>query len=432
MTATESPPLAQIRLLAGARATPGRSRLDTHLEIHGPLPSGLHDRRWPDRFTETVERSGLLGRGGAAFPTARKMATVRAMRRRPIVVANLMESEPASSKDRVLASAVPHLVLDGAEVLARAIDAVGVRVCVPAEFVESGLSVELALEERRAAGLAATPTNLERPPNHYVGSEESALVRWLDGGESRPVFRASRPAVPRLGGRPALVQNAETLAHLGLIARHGDAWFRSVGRPDAPGTTLLTTSGALRRAGVIEVPLGTRLSDVLAGGQPSQSLAGVLLGGYGGTFVGPEDFDVLLAPEPLSAIGAHLGTGVVVALPAQGCPLAETARIARWMAGESAGQCGPCVFGLPALADDLADLVAGRQATEAARRLAFRFVEVEGRGACRHPDGVVRLVRSALAVFAKDVERHVLQGPCPGVGAPSVLPFPPRRDLPWR
>lgn len=432
MTALESPPRSGARLLAGAHVTANRPRLQLHLEIYGPLaPSPRGGRRSADQLLGAIEASGLTGRGGAAFPTGRKLATVGSLRRRPVVVVNVMEGEPASAKDRVLATSVPHLVLDGADALANALGAAAVRICVARPYGEAARSLEAALEERMIAGLATVPTVVDRPPGRYVAGEESALVHWLDGGESRPLFRAGRPAVPRLGGRPALVDNAETLAQVALIARHGAEWFRSVGLPEAPGTTLLTTSGALRRPGVVEVPLGTRLSAVLASAEAVQPLAGVLLGGYGGTFVAPSDLDVPLAPGPLASVGANLGTGVVVALPHSACGLAETARIVRWMAGESAGQCGPCAFGLPALAQDLDDLVAGRRGAEALHRLGFRLGEVDGRGACRHPDGVVRLVRSALGVFAGDVDHHARWGPCPGAAAPSSLVLPSPGDGEW-
>jgi NADH:ubiquinone oxidoreductase subunit F (NADH-binding) len=148
----------------------------------------------------------------------------------------------------------------------------------------------------------------------------------------------------------------------------------------------------------------------------------VLLGGYGGAWLEPALLDVPYAPASLSAVGATLGVGIVIALPASSCGLCETARIANYMAGQSAGQCGPCVFGLPALAADLEQLAVGRTEPELVERIWARADAIEGRGACRHPDGVVRLVRSALDVFADDVLAHAQGRPCAGVTARSVLP----------
>ena len=424
------------RLLAGASSSRGGDRLQAHLDVHGPLHlPGRRDRAWAAGLTKELQRSGLTGRGGAGFPTGRKVATVAAAgrgrlgRSRPIVAVNVMEGEPASAKDRALATGTPHLVLDGAMALGLAVDATEVRVCVAAEHLGAASSLEEAAERRLATGLDPLPLAIDRVPGGYVAGEESALARWLDRGDGRPTYRPDRPALPRAAGRPVLVENAETTAHVALIARRGADWFRSVGLPDAPGTTLLTISGAVPRPGVWEVALGTSLLSVLreAGAGPGTGvdLGGALLGGYGGTWIAPDALATPLSPPALSAIGATIGAGVVVALPAMSCGLAETARIAGWMAAESAGQCGPCIYGLAAMAEDLTELCHGTgDPNQALQRLWFRLDEVNGRGACRHPDGVVRMVRSALTAFAADLDRHARHGPCRGARLPTVLALP--------
>jgi NADH:ubiquinone oxidoreductase subunit F (NADH-binding) len=433
-----TPEVPRDRLMAATAGTAHRSRLDAHLERFGfpPLPRH-HDRAWSAGFVEAVERAGLCGRGGAGFPTGRKLSTFRELTgsrtalRRPVIVANLMESEPASNKDCSLATGAPHLVLDGAVLVAAAVRAAAVEVCVSVAHREAAWSIEEALHERAAAGIDPVPLRLARPPDRYVTGEESALTQWLSTGDARPTYRPDRPAVVRVDGRPALVDNAETLAHLALIARFGPEWFRAVGIPAAPGTALLTVSGAVAHPAVYEVALGSTLRAVLVGAVAAAELGGVLLGGYGGSWVPADRLDVPLAPGPLAQVGCSLGAGVVVALPAGGCGLAETARIVHWMAGQGAGQCGPCAFGLPALADDMAALAGvSRHAPDRMLmdRLRFRLGEVQGRGACHHPDGVVGLVRSALACFAADVDRHLRRGPCEGAAAPSVMPLPRRMD----
>jgi NADH:ubiquinone oxidoreductase subunit F (NADH-binding) len=153
-------------------------------------------------------------------------------------------------------------------------------------------------------------------------------------------------------------------------------------------------------------------------------MAGYLVGGYGGAWLAPGEASTPLAPAPLARVGATLGVGIVVALSADSCGVAETARIARWMAGESAGQCGPCVYGLPAIAEDLELLAGGRADPGAIGRIDERARSIVGRGACRHPDGVARMVRSALDVFAADAADHAAGRPCAGRHAPTVLAFP--------
>jgi NADH:ubiquinone oxidoreductase subunit F (NADH-binding) len=165
----------------------------------------------------------------------------------------------------------------------------------------------------------------------------------------------------------------------------------------------------------------------VARAEPTGPVGGILLGGYGGAWLDPSASAVPFAPAPLSRAGATLGVGIVVVLPTSSCGIAETARITRYMAGESAGQCGPCVYGLPAVADDLELLAAGRGDAAVLTRIEQRCGAVTGRGACRHPDGVVRLVRSALGVFADDARDHAAGRPCAGHAAPTVLQFPVAR-----
>jgi NADH:ubiquinone oxidoreductase subunit F (NADH-binding) len=414
------------RLLARMSGRVARVDLASHRALHGPL--ALPSRRqpaWGDQVLRGLAESGLLGRGGAGFPPAIKWDAARRGGRRPMLVVNAMEGEPASAKDRVLLSYSPHLVLDGADVAAAIIGASEVVICIPDDTGRStAASVEAAIAERAHAERSGLRFTVARPPGRYVTGEESALVNWLAGRPAHPTMRIDKSVPLVLQRRPALVHNAETLSHVALIARHGPDWFRQAGTFDAPGTTLVTVSGAVRSPGVVEVALGTPVVDILeraGGGAPP---AGVLTGGYGGTWLDPAQLDTAYAPRPLAAVGAVLGVGVVIALPAGSCGVAETARIVRYMAAESAGQCGPCAFGLPALADDLEHLWAGRPDPDLLTRLHGRADMVDGRGACRHPDGVVRLVRSAMVVFGADARAHADGRPCAGHSAPSVLTFP--------
>ena len=206
------------------------------------------------------------------------------------------------------------------------------------------------------------------------------------------------------------MQNVETLAHLALLARHGAAWFRSVGTADEPGTRLLTVSGAVARPGVYEVPGGSRLAAVLAAaGGAREPVQALLLGGYHGGWVPwtSATADLPLSRRALAGYDAGPGAGMVMALPATDCGLRAGAGIAAYLAGQSAGQCGPCRHGLPAVAGLLGELADGTGGAAAYRELDRLLELVPGRGACTHPDGTARLVRSTLRAFARDVERHV-------------------------
>ncbi|MDQ6927967.1 MAG: proton-conducting membrane transporter [Actinomycetota bacterium] len=412
--------------------TPGTmTSLREHLDWFGPLPDSRQRSRGANReLIDLVGRSGLRGRGGAGFPTAKKLSAVAAGRH-PIVVANGAEGEPASGKDKLLMAGAPHLVLDGAVVAARAVGADEAIVCVDRQARRYWSNMETALIERAGTD-RRVKLRLAAVPGRYISGEESALVHWLNGGDARPTFGMPRPYKRGVNGRPTLVQNVETLAHLALIARYGDGWFRETGTAAEPGSILVTVRGPGRAPGVCEVALGTALRDVLTGTGITDP-GPCLVGGYFGRWLAPAAVDVArVSHESLGGLGASLGAGVIAALGSHGCGLAETARVVRYLAGETAQQCGPCVFGLAAIADGMDALV--RRGDPGAATVLRRWItEVRGRGACRHPDGAAQLVESALDVFAPEIERHRLHGPCPASGAPGVLPIPrPLAARGWR
>jgi NADH:ubiquinone oxidoreductase subunit F (NADH-binding) len=335
-----------------------------------------------------------------------------------------MEGEPVSDKDKLLLNHTPHLVLDGAQFLAALCRANRVVICVPAGREGTAGVVAHAIAERRRSGYSVVTETLVRPPDRFVGGEESALVNFVESGSSFPVFRPDKGASLQIGRRPALVHNAETLAHIALIARQGPAPFRARGTAEEPGTCLVTIGGAVTHRGVVEVDRGTPLWDIAQQGVPTEAPQALLVGGYGGSWVDPDHFGTPYASGSLRAIGASAGVGVIVVLGASSCGVAETARIARYLAFQSAGQCGPCAFGLPAIADDLARLARGNSDHNLSSRLQRRLEQVNGRGACRHPDGAVALVRSALSVFAADVASHSRGFPCAHHLRPTVMRFP--------
>jgi NADH:ubiquinone oxidoreductase subunit F (NADH-binding) len=435
MSLVDAPP-SQERLLYGASRAGQQSNLVEHNRRFGqcPLPIQRHRHRWRERFEAEIEASGLTGRGGAQFPVAAKLAAVRAHRRHGVVVVNSMEGEPASRKDATLAQHAPHLVLDGAEIMAAALGSSQISVCVARDRPDTVWAYQSAAEERTRVAPTSVEITVSTPPAHYVAGEESALTQWLDGGNAIPAFRPDRPSFPEIRGRVALVDNAETLAHVALIARYGSDWFRSVGTAESPGTTLLTVSGAVARRGVYEVALGTTVEAVVgyANAVPD-NLGGVLLGGYGGTWLSCDDIATPLSFSELKSVGCNIGTGVMIPIHREQCGLVETARIVAWMATQSAGQCGPCVFGLPAIADDLKAIATSHAPPSVFERLLSRLPIIEGRGACRHPDGVIRLVRSAFRAFSADVDYHRANGPCPGARMPTQMSgISEPRPVQWR
>ncbi len=431
--ASSPPPAAKTlpRLLRGIREDRALS-LSEHVHVHGPLPGPAgrgrrHARSHGEALIEEVAQAGLLGRGGAAFPAATKLRAVAAARGRAIVVANGTEGEPASLKDQTLLEMLPHLVIDGAIVAAEAV-AADAAVLATCELAGEG-ALARAIEERERDPAHHGPhLQLVTVPSHYVAGQESALVAYLNGGAAKPTFTPPLPFQQGVARRPTLVSNVETLAHMALIARHGAAWFRELGMPSQPGSALVTLSGAVRHPGVYEIEHGASLSSLIeAGGGATGGLRGALLGGYSGSWVDAGRLPaVALSDEHLAPHAAALGAGVVLLLSAHACPVAETARLAAWLADQSARQCGPCVHGLNELAGTLAAVVQGAARDKPGQRLDRLAALISRRGACGHPDGAVNVVFSALQTFRAEFGEHARGGACEACGRPPELPFPAR------
>jgi NADH:ubiquinone oxidoreductase subunit F (NADH-binding) len=433
MTGRHRAPAGLPRLLSAIPAE-GAMSLREHLTIHGdpPLARSRRERRGAAALIDQVEQAGLLGRGGAAFPTAVKMRAVARAHGRSVVVVNAAEGEPASLKDRTLLAALPHIVLDGGVLAAQAVGANEVIVCVGESADACQGSVQRALAERSQLADGSPRIQLATVPERYVAGQESALVNHLGGGPATPTFTPPLPFERGVGRRPTLVNNAETLAHIALIARHGPRWFRELGTAAQPGSTLITLSGPIAYPGVYEIEYGASLSSLIdAAGGTTAHVRAALLGGYAGAWIGPSLLrGIALSDEHLAPHGASLGAGVVLLLREDACGVAETARVARWLAGQSAGQCGPCVHGLDAIATTIEQVGAGAAQPQAKQRIARLASLARRRGACSHPDGAVRFILSALDTFDADFADHARHGPCDGCGRDGELPLPDRARTP--
>jgi NADH:ubiquinone oxidoreductase subunit F (NADH-binding) len=386
--------IGEPRLLRGT----DRDLLDyrAHLAVHGPLPALSREA-----LLAGLDAVGLAGRGGAGFPLARKIRALATGT--PVLVVNGAEGEPISAKDHALLSRVPHLVLDGASAVAGIIGAR--RVLVAITDPDLAEPVRRAVAGRPDARLFELP-GLFASQDRFVAGEAGALIAALNGAAGVPPGRRVLPTERGVAGRPTLLSNAETFAQVAVLARLGAARFGSIGAAGEPGSTLLTVSGAVASPGVLEVPLGTPLAAVATavGAGPSQA---VLVGGYHGSWL-PADGNLLLSRAGLAAAGGTLGAGVLAFVGSDTCALAELVRVTQWLADQSAKQCGPCSFGLPALAADLGGLLAGQPAPAIARHTG----QLVGRGACAHPDGAVRFVRSGLAALVDELGVHRAYGGC--------------------
>jgi NADH:ubiquinone oxidoreductase subunit F (NADH-binding) len=370
-------------LLAGAADGPG---LEAHRARYGELPGCDLDE-----LLATVDSVGLRGRGGAAFPFATKLRAAAGGSGRAVVVVNLSEGEPASSKDSALARTAPHLVLDGAVATARALGARQVHVVLPGDRPLTRAAVEAAVQERHDRRMRLV-CHVASP--RFVAGQARAVLELMAGRPNLPVTAWTPEAVEGHRSRPTLLSNAETWAHVGRLLHTGPP--RGLGTDDEPGTTLLTVRGA-GAVSVQEVEYGASLAGVV----PAEGNPAVLLGGFHGTWVTAAEARALrVSVSGLREAGYALGAGLVMAL--DGCPVTWTQRLTAYLAGQSAGRCGPCRNGLPALAMAVGALEDGGSTGRVTELAGL----VERRGACAHPDGTVRLVRSLLAAYPDEVDRH--------------------------
>ncbi|GGM75472.1 NADH-ubiquinone oxidoreductase-F iron-sulfur binding region domain-containing protein [Dactylosporangium sucinum] len=389
------------RLVAGVAA---REDLEQYRSTGGY--AAVHDA---ERLLDAVEAAALRGRGGAAFPTSRKIETVRTGRGIPVVVANGEEGEPASVKDRWLLRNRPHLVLDGLRLAALMAGSEDVHVYVSDQA--GAASVRLAAQELSGTGVWDVDVTVTVVDPAYVAGEETAVVRALNGGPALPMDKPPRPFEEGVAGRPTLVNNVETLANLPLIQRLGAAGYREAGTAASPGTFLLTLTGCAA-TGLYEIPFGETLRSVLSWlGEDHRSVAGVLMGGYFSGVLGPHALDVALDYDSMRAVESGLGCGAVGVISRDTCPVAVSAAVLAYFARENAGQCGSCFNGTAAMSAVLDALVEHRAGTDDMERLIRWSTFLRGRGACGTLDGATNVAASLLREFPDLVSRH-LHGLC--------------------
>jgi NADH:ubiquinone oxidoreductase subunit F (NADH-binding) len=379
------------------------------------LATARHRARWPEPdpgvraadLAELLRRVRIRGRGGAGFPLADKVAATGGRTR--AVVVNVAESEPGSAKDAVLMLTAPHLVLDGAVLVATALGAPRVQVVVPghrAAVADAARRAVAARDGDRMRWEVAATTG------GFVGGQAAAVQELLAGRANRPVTRWVPGAAA--GRASVLLSNAETFAHVAAAWALGPGRYAGLGTPEEPGTTLLTVGGDGRvddgGATVAEVEHGRRLVEVVpelalpvGGREPA-----ALLGGYHGTWVSGDALSrVRIGRVTARRVRPVLGAGVVLPLRADACPVAATAAVLGFLSAERARQCGPCDAGLPELAGTAATLARpGLGAPATVEHLVMLARAVDGRGACSHPDAAARLALSLLEAFPDEVEAH--------------------------
>ncbi|MBX8690729.1 hypothetical protein GO011_25135 [Mycobacterium sp. 20091114027_K0903767] len=383
----------------------GPEALDTYRQAGGYAP--LAD---PDHLLTEVDASGLLGRGGAAFPMAVKLRTVRDNGREAagtVVIANGEEGEPASIKDRWLLRNRPHAVLDGLRLAAEIVGADRAVVYVSDPLAAERVGHAIA---ELSGDLDGVAVELLTVTPGYVAGEETAAVHVVNGGPAKPTDKPPRPFEEGVAGKPTLISNVETLAHLAYLHQHSAQAFRELGTDSSPGTFLATITGAGRVPALYELPHGIAFADLLTlHGVSPDSVRGALMGGYFAGLVNRDIVGATLDHESVRALGSGLGCGAIGILT-DDCPVAVAASVLAYFDRENAGQCGSCFNGTAAMAAVAVGLRDGNACQEDLDRLKRWSVVLRGRGACATLDGAANVAASLLAQFPDLVQRHLENG----------------------
>lgn len=329
---------------------PAGSNLDAYRRSGGFEAFDLALARGPDWVIGEIEASGLVGRGGAAFPTGRKWRAVATASGPKYLVCNADESEPGTFKDRVLMEGDPYAVIEAMSIAAFATGCSRAYIYIRGEYPRATEALRKAIGAVRAAGLLdrACPIEIRRGAGAYICGEETALFNSIEGYRGEPRNKPPYPTESGLFGRPTIVNNVETLANVPRILLGGGAEFAAVGTERSSGTKLFCLSGHLRRPGVYEVPFGVtvrELIDVAGGIAGNGKLQAVLVGGAAGAFLKPDEIDTPFTFEGMRAIGATVGSAVVMPFDSRTDLGRILLRIAEFFRDESCGQCVPCRVG---------------------------------------------------------------------------------------
>jgi NADH-quinone oxidoreductase subunit F len=384
----------------------------------------------PGDVTQVVRDSNLKGRGGAGFPTGVKWSFVPMGDDVPhpkYLLINADEMEPGAFKDRFLLEGAPHQLIEGLILSAYAIQADVAYIFLRWAYKLAEKRLKRAIAEAYDAGylganILGSGWNLElhlhTSAGRYICGEETALLNAMEGRRPTPRSKPPFPPVVGLWGKPTIVNNVETLSNVPHIVERGADWFKALSLTGDGGTKLYGVSGKVKHPGLWELPMGTTIREILeehAGGlRDGLKFRGLIPGGASTEFVLEDHLDTPMDYESMQQIASRLGTGTMIVLDDQTCPVGLVHNLERFFAQESCGWCTPCREGLPWTAQLLQAIEAGRGQPGDLERLALhgRFLWL-GHTYCPLAPGAMEPLRSALQYFRDDFEQHIRQKRCP-------------------
>ncbi len=387
----------------------------------------------PEKVTEIVQESNLRGRGGAGFNTGMKWSFVPMGENAPkekYLIANADEMEPGTFKDRLLMEGNPHQLIEGMILAAYAIQAPTAYIFLRWAYKKSAQALRKAMAEAREAGYLGEnilnsgfhmEMRLHISVGRYMAGEETGLLNALEGRRATPRSKPPFPQASGLFGKPTIVNNVETLVNVPHILKNGADWFKKLSRTDDGGTKIYGASGRVNTPGAWELPMGATLREILeeqAGGMyEGYQFRGALPGGASTDFLTEEHLDVPMDYDQMMEAGSRLGTGCIIVLDDNTCPVAFVHNLQRFFSHESCGWCTPCREGLPRVARILQAIERGQGKPEDLDILDFHtdFLGM-GNTYCALAPGAMEPLQSALKYFREDFEAHIEQQSCPYQG----------------
>jgi NADH-quinone oxidoreductase subunit F len=384
----------------------------------------------PQEITEKVTKSNLRGRGGAGFPTGQKWSFVPMGNDAPhpkYLIANADEMEPGTFKDRLLMEGNPHQLIEGMIISAYAVQADISYIFLRWAYKEAAKRLTKAISEAYAdnclgKNILGSGFSLEMHPHtsagRYMCGEETGMLNALEGRRANPRTKPPYAAVVGLWGKPTTVNNVETFCNVPHIIRNGPEWFRGLSHTEDGGTKIYGMSGKVKNPGIWELPMGTPIREILeeyAGGmRDGFKLRALIPGGASTEFVLPEHLDVRMDFNELQKIGSRLGTGTMIILDDQTCPVGMLWNLEHFFARESCGWCTPCWGGLQWIEQILRDIESGKGEWDDLEILeSHTWLLSPGHTFCALAPGAVEPLQSSLKSFREDFERHIQEKRCP-------------------
>ncbi len=381
----------------------------------------------PEQVIEVIEKSGLQGRGGAGFPTGRKWKLVRmAKGEKKYVICNADESEPGTFKDRIVLEGDPQTILEAMAIAAYAVGAEEGYIYIRGEYALAYRRLQQAIEQAREFGFLGDNifetgfnfhVHLHTGAGAYVCGEETALLESIEGKRGEPRSRPPYPVTHGLWNKPTLVNNVETLANIPAIIRHGAEWYRSFGTPSSPGTKVYTIMGNVNFSGVIEVPMGITLREVIniyaKGMKPGSILRMAQTGGSSGSIIPASLQDTPMDFESFRKAGVSLGSGALLICDQNTCIVDLVKVLLQFFRFESCGKCTPCRVGTQR-AYEIVDRISQGQGRLADLDVLIGLAqEMERASNCGLGQTAAVPIRDMLKHFRTETEAHILLGSCP-------------------